>query len=400
MKKPNQKVILKAIQGDKNAIGILIERYYERILYTTVRKFGLEHGEDVAHKVIIEIIQSIKNLKNPEKFEIWMMRLIGFVCINEVKLKYRDKEVFMHFKEGNPDDYIESDNREFLPEEYVVNEEKRERVLQLIEGLPQKYQEALTNYYFHGMSYDEIAELMNTTNVNITNYLHRAKALLKKQIEAAEGKQFAYSVTVGGLPILTQLFRADAAAKLTPDVCASFLAKAKGVLLKANLSMGSTVASSGVIKAVMTGILSIGVVGSILAVNSINKPAQTYHVPLTTISSTANRSISTESLPVVIRTLEDMIGEDEANILRGFEHKVENKEQWLEFLEHIGIEIKSVSNEPDYQYQIFLLRKQDKQLMIAERDNKSTGQLDILYQFGNITELPLTIEIVLMFDSV
>lgn len=223
MKKFDKKLVLEAIQGDKKAINALVEQYYERILYTAIKRFDLDKGTDVAHKAVVEIIQSLKNLKDPEKFEVWMMRLVNYVCINELKSKYHGQEMFIGFESGDPDGYIETDSLEFIPEEYVINREKRECVFKAIDTLPQNYQDALMDFFFHEMTYEEIAEVKGITITKVRNDLYRGKQLLKKRLEIMEGREFTYSIGVGTFPILSQLFLADASNILTPELCTSFL---------------------------------------------------------------------------------------------------------------------------------------------------------------------------------
>lgn len=403
MNKSDKEIILKAIQGDNKSISSLIEKYYGRILYTAIQRFGIDIGTDVAHKAVVEVIQSLKNLKDPEKFEIWMMRVVRFVCINELKLKYRDQKVFTEFENGDPDTYyVETDDQEFIPEDYIIHLEKRERVLEVIKTLPQNYQDALIDFFFHQMTYEEMAEVNGSDKTKIRNDLYRGKMLLKKRLEAIEGKEFTYSVGIGALPILSQIFQADVAATLTPNICTGFIGGAQKALSRLGGSGGSIGATTTTVamKVVAGSIMAVGLAGGIILAVNYNGIKEPVTQPPVAITSTVQTTeATTEEIAVVINTLEDMIGVDEAEQLNGFQARTLDKSKWLDFIEHIGAEVETVSIEHDQKYTMYLLYKQDKQLVLAERSNTRSNDLEVFYQFGDIDEPPRMIKIILEFDS-
>lgn len=400
----DQDLVIRGIQGDKEAISSLIETYYERILYTTIQKFGVDGGTEVAHKVVVEIIQSIKNLKQPERFEVWMMQLLRFVCLNEIKLKYRDLKMFTEFENGDPDTYyVEHDDMEFIPEEYIVNVEKRQLVLEVIHTLPQNYQDVLMDFFFHQMSYEEMAEIHNITKMKVRNDLYRGKMLLKKRLEAVTGREFTYSVGIGTIPLLSQLFLADSAAVLTPSMYTSFfsvIGKALSKLGGTGGGIGGAVGTGGItIKAVAVGVITIGLVGgAILSVKHNNTTPSSLIAPPVEVT-TQVEIVSTEESTFTIRTLEDMIGVDEAKRLRRFKSETASEKEWIEFIEHIGAEVEVVSAEYDKEYVMYLLQKKDKQLVLVKEQEKGGHQLRVIYKFGDIEELPRMIKIILQFDS-
>jgi len=105
-----------------------------------------------------------------------------------------------------------------------------------------------------------------------------------------------------------------------------------------------------------------------------------------------------DSEPFIIITIEDMIGEEEASKLLTFETGPVDETAWLDFVARIGADIEGTAVEYDNEYTMYLLRKQDKQLILAERKNLDSGEIDVFYQFGIIEEPPMMIEIILLFD--
>ena len=105
-----------------------------------------------------------------------------------------------------------------------------------------------------------------------------------------------------------------------------------------------------------------------------------------------------DSEPFIIITIEDMIGEEEALELLTFETGPVDATAWLDFVARIGADIEGTAVEYDKEYTMYLLRKQDKQLFLAERKNLDGREIDVFYHFGSIEEPPMMIEIMLLFN--
>jgi RNA polymerase sigma-70 factor (ECF subfamily) len=71
------------------------------------------------------------------------------------------------------------------PDQEVSQKEQRERVRQALETLPADYRAAVVLRYWYGMSYDEIAVTMHTTESAIKARLHRARRMMAQQLPAA-----------------------------------------------------------------------------------------------------------------------------------------------------------------------------------------------------------------------
>lgn len=388
------------MKGDKKAIGNLIEEYYEGILYNTIQKFGVEMGTDVAHKVVVEIIESIRNLKDPDKFEVWMLRLMRFVCMNEYKMKYRDQAIFTEFSNGDPNTYyVETDEMEFIPEDYVINAEKRQRILEIIKMLPQNYQDILINVYYHQLTYEEIAEVQGINKTKIKNDLYRGKRLLKEKLEILEGKEFAYSISYASVPILTKIFLADADDKLTPSVCAGFIGLVQQSLAALGTHGGSSVMMYGAVKIIASSVLTVSLAGTgfwLLQNNTAPKPM--HPVSIETSTSTATEKATKEE-PKQIQTLEDMIGVEYAKQLREFEKSGVNESQWLDFIKAIGAKIDSVAAEYNCNYTTYLLTKGEKQLLLADKQVIDSKNRSIIFYFGEVSDPPMMIKIIMEFDK-
>lgn len=150
----------------------------------------------------------------------------------------------------------------------------------------------------------------------------------------------------------------------------------------------------------IAGVLTASLAGSIFIAANQTKPLlQDVTISIaSTVADTAPES-SSEEISARIFTLADMIGEEEAKELITFTTTAVDKVEWLAFIEDIGAQFETVSVEHETEYTMYLLRKQDKQLVLAEKKSIGSKSAEVFYQFSDIAEPPLMIEIILEFDS-
>jgi len=399
-----------AMSGDKEAFEKLIGLRRADILYFAISLSNQHDGEDIAQEAILYIYRDISNLRDPEKFDSWMFTIVRHVSINmmtKIK-KVQRATVSMDVLDDTLANELVEDRREFLPDEYFESKEKRKIVMDVIETLPDNYKESLLLYYYQGMSYKEIAEVLETNQKKVANDLTRARALIKSRVEGKTKETLLYSIPpVGAIPILTQIFKADAAAKITPDMCAHVMEGISTQILNipSSQSLASNVGIHGTIaKVAIIGTITILTAAGITFGMHLSKELPTVYEepPMVSETSTSETSESTQSTsekPVI--TLTDMIGEEFETELLSFERGTVDEALWKTFLTNIGATLEEEANEQDdILYRMYLLQKQDKQLVLMEKKDLISGELTVMHQFGNNTGiLPYMFEVILLFDE-
>ena len=69
-----------------------------------------------------------------------------------------------------------------LPESILLNEEARSEVHECVEALPEKYREPISLYYFSGLSYEEIADLLSLGMGTLKSRMSRARVMLSQKL--------------------------------------------------------------------------------------------------------------------------------------------------------------------------------------------------------------------------
>jgi RNA polymerase sigma-70 factor (ECF subfamily) len=144
----------------------------------------MEDAEELSQDIFMEIIGSIKRFRKTSSLSTWIYRMTVNKSLNHLKKNRRRKlfssvEDFFHKRstgaERIPDELSTTTTR-------LEDRERRELLNQSILSLPDNQRIAFTLSKYEGLSYQEIAEIMNLSISSIESLLHRAKLNLQKKL--------------------------------------------------------------------------------------------------------------------------------------------------------------------------------------------------------------------------
>lgn len=171
--------------GDKEAFTILIKRYEKKVFNILYLQLGnIPDLEDLAQEVFIKVFKNIKNFRGESQFSTWLYRIAMNVSYD---YRRKNKEVFSlddPLREDEEDTFekiIANDNKED-PLSIIEGEELRNKLRKFIRELPKEYQEVLILREYEGLSYEEIAKILNCPIGTVESRLFRARKELKEKI--------------------------------------------------------------------------------------------------------------------------------------------------------------------------------------------------------------------------
>ncbi len=156
------------------------------MVYNTV--LGLlqnaEDAEDVSQEVFIKVFESIHQFKGESAFSTWLYRVAVTTALEFLRKKKRKKRfafVTSLFGENNqprhdPADFVH-------PGVQLDNRENARLLLATIKKLPENQRVAFSLHKVDGLSYQEVAQVMETTVAAVESLIHRARQNLKKMLK-------------------------------------------------------------------------------------------------------------------------------------------------------------------------------------------------------------------------
>lgn len=176
-------IILRALQGDKNAFAFIFDKFNKKIyrfIYFKVSNHEL--AEDLTSQAFLQVWEHIIN-KNKIKH---LQAFIYQVARNKVIDYYRLKE-----KEELPLIYDDNDEPVIMAKDEKSDPKKldqaidNELLLKVINKLKHNYREIIILKFIEDLSINEIAEILEKSNVGVRVMIHRAikevKILIQKQ---------------------------------------------------------------------------------------------------------------------------------------------------------------------------------------------------------------------------
>ena len=172
---PDALLIKKYVDGDENALNVLINRHQSKIFGFIYSKISdRDISNDIFQDTFIKVIRTLKSKSYNEegKFLPWVMRIAHNLIIDHFRRSkkmpmFRETEEFSIFS-------IMSDNSLSI-ENKIIQEQVEIDLRKLIDELPADQKEVLIMRMYQDMSFKEISEL---TGVSINTALGRMRYAL------------------------------------------------------------------------------------------------------------------------------------------------------------------------------------------------------------------------------
>jgi RNA polymerase sigma-70 factor (ECF subfamily) len=165
-------------KGDESAFEELVSRHYHSV-YNLAKRFLLDasNAEDVTQEVFLRVFRAAKTYTAKAKFSTWLYTITKNLCFNELRKK-RSVNILSIEDEMLP----ELPSVDYSPVSRLEKEEIRARVLDAVRALPANLRVAVLLLKYHGLSYEEVAEILGCTVNAVKLRVHRAKDYLAKSI--------------------------------------------------------------------------------------------------------------------------------------------------------------------------------------------------------------------------
>lgn len=171
-------------QGDKEALGLLVERYQTDIFRFCLHYLKeVEWAKEAAQETFIRVYAARGRFDVSRKFRPWVLCIARNLCLNELK---RKKTVHMESLEEYASTARETPGElqrstEDNPDRQAMMAERQELLREALASLDEESREIVRLRFFEKMAARDIAEIVDSTEGAVRTRLHRILKALKQQ---------------------------------------------------------------------------------------------------------------------------------------------------------------------------------------------------------------------------
>ncbi len=180
------------LNGDKRAFELLVLKY-QRKLMRLVLYFVKDHAEaeDVVQETFIKAYRALPNFRGESAFYTWLYRIGVNNAKNQLVIQKKKAE---NIAESSTDDnqaytgHASEGESEFsTPESVLASKQLAETVNSAMEQLPDELRIAISLREIEGLSYEEIAEMMECPIGTVRSRIFRAREAIAIKIRPLLG---------------------------------------------------------------------------------------------------------------------------------------------------------------------------------------------------------------------
>lgn len=175
----NLEILIKQCQNNQQKAQAEVYQLFSAKLFSVCLRYSnnYEDAQDVFQDGFIQIFKKINQFRFQGSFEGWMRRIMVNACIE----KHRKKNhLYVINEDITSDESMEEFNFEFdeEPENHTYSE-----LLEIIQKLPNRYQQVFNLYVFEEFSHQQIADALEISVGTSKSNLSRAREKLMDMIK-------------------------------------------------------------------------------------------------------------------------------------------------------------------------------------------------------------------------
>lgn len=170
--------------GDSEAFTKLIEAYQNPVYNLTYRMLGnADEAEEAAQETFLRVYTRLDRYDPAYKLSTWVLSIASHYCIDRLRKR---RVTWLSLDEPLPAQFApQLSSNAPGPETSVLMSDRQLRVQALVDSLQPDYRAAVILRYWYDMSYEEIADTMETTVSAVKSRLFRARRMLAAAVQSA-----------------------------------------------------------------------------------------------------------------------------------------------------------------------------------------------------------------------
>jgi RNA polymerase sigma-70 factor (ECF subfamily) len=178
-------LVKRAQGGDKRAFDLLVSKYQHRVI-KLVGRYVHEPADvlDVVQDSFLKAYRALPQFRGESAFYTWIYRIAVNTAKNFlVSASRRPLSTTRDDDFGEPMSLEELQPSLETPEHLFISDEIRSVIVETMEGLPHELREALTLREIDGMSYEQIADVMECPIGTVRSRIFRAREAIDLKLK-------------------------------------------------------------------------------------------------------------------------------------------------------------------------------------------------------------------------
>jgi len=179
---PDQTLIDQCLAGRREAFGQLVERYQHRLYHGLLHALGSpEDAQDIAQEAFVNAFEKLASFKGQAAFYSWLFRIALNAAVSS-KRKTRRMSTSVEARRDATGLEPTDENPATEPS-YAMDVSDRQRLVRrALAELSEEFRTALVLKEMDGMSYEEIAEVVEVPLGTVRSRIHRARLELRAKL--------------------------------------------------------------------------------------------------------------------------------------------------------------------------------------------------------------------------
>ena len=181
----DQQLVERVQQGDKNAFNLLVLKYQNKVM-SLISRYVRNQADvaDVTQEAFIKAYRALANFRGESAFYTWLYRIAVNTAKNHLTSQGRRapaNDVYIEDAE-----YYEGSDalKEFAsPERLLMKDQMSKVIFDTLDTLPEELKMAISLRELEGMSYEDIANIMDCPVGTVRSRIFRAREAIDKQLQ-------------------------------------------------------------------------------------------------------------------------------------------------------------------------------------------------------------------------
>jgi RNA polymerase sigma-70 factor (ECF subfamily) len=186
----DQQLVERAQRGDKQAFELLVSKY-QRKLARLLSRFirDATEVEDVTQEAFIKAYRALPTFRGDSAFYTWLYRIGINTAKNYLVAMGRRAPTTTEIDSEEAEGFEDGEQLRDLntPENEMMSRQVAETVNQTLESLPEELRSAITLREIEGLSYEDIANIMNCPIGTVRSRIFRAREAIAAKLRPLLG---------------------------------------------------------------------------------------------------------------------------------------------------------------------------------------------------------------------